>query len=300
MPGRTRRAEARQRASVRGRPRHAGRGLRAQRGSERGLRSRRRRAGRNARVRAAVEATLEAVGQNTNLGIVLLCAPLAAAAEAEDAALRPALARTLDRLDLTDAGSRFRRHRRRQSRRPRPRRPARRARARRDDARASDGGGGGAGSDRTAICHRVRGHFRPRPAGAGERPRTARRRALARRSPSISCFSPRSPTRTSRGNLARAPPRRSAARRRRWGRAFAAARHPDEIEGRLMSWDAALKSRGINPGTSADLTVATLFARLSSSLSAARKAEPPSCPQRQRCLSCADYPANRSCLQAGC
>ena len=33
------------------------------------------------RVRAAVEATLSAVGQNTNLGIILLCAPLAAAAE---------------------------------------------------------------------------------------------------------------------------------------------------------------------------------------------------------------------------
>jgi triphosphoribosyl-dephospho-CoA synthase len=28
----------------------------------------------------------------------------------------------------------------------------------------------------------------------------------------------------------------------------------------LLGWDAALKSRGINPGTSADLTVATLFA----------------------------------------
>ena len=28
----------------------------------------------------------------------------------------------------------------------------------------------------------------------------------------------------------------------------------------LLRWDAALKARGINPGTSADLTVATLFA----------------------------------------
>jgi triphosphoribosyl-dephospho-CoA synthase len=27
-----------------------------------------------------------------------------------------------------------------------------------------------------------------------------------------------------------------------------------------LGWDATLKSRGINPGTSADLTVATLFA----------------------------------------
>jgi triphosphoribosyl-dephospho-CoA synthase len=29
----------------------------------------------------------------------------------------------------------------------------------------------------------------------------------------------------------------------------------------LMTWDTALKERGINPGTSADLTVATLFVR---------------------------------------
>ena len=59
------------------------------------------------RVRAAVEATLETVGQNTNLGIILLCAPLAAAAEAEDAPLRPALTRVLDRLDLFDAADVF-------------------------------------------------------------------------------------------------------------------------------------------------------------------------------------------------
>jgi len=59
------------------------------------------------RVRAAVDATFSAVGQNTNLGIILLCAPLAAAAEAEDAPLRPALARVLDRLDLSDAADVF-------------------------------------------------------------------------------------------------------------------------------------------------------------------------------------------------
>src|SRR5579863_834651 len=40
------------------------------------------------RVRSAVEATLSAVGQNTNLGIILLCAPLAAAMENTHVALR--------------------------------------------------------------------------------------------------------------------------------------------------------------------------------------------------------------------
>src|SRR5277367_2140726 len=59
------------------------------------------------RIRAAVDATLKAVGQNTNLGIILLCAPLAAAAEAEDAPLRSALARVLDGLDLSDAADVF-------------------------------------------------------------------------------------------------------------------------------------------------------------------------------------------------
>jgi triphosphoribosyl-dephospho-CoA synthase len=38
-----------------------------------------------------------------------------------------------------------------------------------------------------------------------------------------------------------------------------------------MSWDASLKDRNINPGTSADLTVATLFA------SYLRNGLPPGC-----------------------
>ncbi len=35
---------------------------------------------------------------------------------------------------------------------------------------------------------------------------------------------------------------------------------PDDLMPDLLAWDAALKQQGINPGTSADLTVATLFA----------------------------------------
>ena len=60
-----------------------------------------------ARICAAVEATLEAVGQNTNLGIILLCAPLATAAEVSDAPLRLALAQVLDGLDRADAANVF-------------------------------------------------------------------------------------------------------------------------------------------------------------------------------------------------
>jgi triphosphoribosyl-dephospho-CoA synthase len=45
-----------------------------------------------------------------------------------------------------------------------------------------------------------------------------------------------------------------------WRDALTAAADPEGISDGLLNWDAALKSRGINPGTSADLTVATLFA----------------------------------------
>src|SRR5579871_2265978 len=69
------------------------------------------------RIRGAIEATIRAVGTNTNLGIVLLCAPLAAAAdraqpviasgEHRAGGLRDALIRVLDDLDVADAGDAF-------------------------------------------------------------------------------------------------------------------------------------------------------------------------------------------------
>jgi triphosphoribosyl-dephospho-CoA synthase len=46
------------------------------------------------------------------------------------------------------------------------------------------------------------------------------------------------------------------------------AQEPADLFAELLAWDAVLKARGINPGTTADLTVATLFAhRLQSVLS---------------------------------
>jgi triphosphoribosyl-dephospho-CoA synthase len=57
-----------------------------------------------ARIRASVEATIDAVGHNTNLGIVLLSAPLAAAAlESTGGDLRARLARVLAGLSIADA-----------------------------------------------------------------------------------------------------------------------------------------------------------------------------------------------------
>jgi triphosphoribosyl-dephospho-CoA synthase len=55
-----------------------------------------------ARIRRAVEKTFAEVGMNTNLGILLLCAPLALAAESTHD-LRPALSGVLEYLDAQDA-----------------------------------------------------------------------------------------------------------------------------------------------------------------------------------------------------
>ena len=59
-----------------------------------------------ARVLGAIAATRAAVGKNTNLGIVLLCAPLAAAAE-RGGRLRESLAAVLGELDIEDSRAAF-------------------------------------------------------------------------------------------------------------------------------------------------------------------------------------------------
>jgi triphosphoribosyl-dephospho-CoA synthase len=62
-----------------------------------------------ARIAGAVEATWARVGQNTNLGIILLCAPLAqAASTAQSADLRRETQRVLQGLDINDAAAAFR------------------------------------------------------------------------------------------------------------------------------------------------------------------------------------------------
>lgn len=59
------------------------------------------------RILEAVRATQEAVGTNTNLGIILLCAPLIRAAEAADGDLSESLGKVLDGLDMEDTFSVF-------------------------------------------------------------------------------------------------------------------------------------------------------------------------------------------------
>ena len=60
------------------------------------------------RILGAVEATFTRVGANTNLGIILLCAPLAAAADADAAELGGSLGKVLQDFDSDDAALAFR------------------------------------------------------------------------------------------------------------------------------------------------------------------------------------------------
>ena len=208
-----------------------------------------------ARVRAAVEATTAAVGQNTNLGIVLLAAPLAAAAE-RLGPLRAALAGVLRDLDRTDAAAAF------------------------AAIRIANPGGLG-----RAPAHDIRDEpavtLREAMAEAAGRDRIARayvtdfadvwtvglpalreadRRGLdpawvasAVYLAFLSAF-PDSHVARKHG-LARAESVRQEAEGLRRETALG----PDAAPA-LLAFDVRLKAEGINPGTSADFTVASLFA----------------------------------------
>ena len=218
------------------------------------------------RVRAAVDETLKAVGQNTNLGIILLCAPLAAAAETEETPLRPALARVLNGLDLSDAADVFFAIA--------AANPSGLGRAPRHDVNAPptvtlrEAMGEAAGRDRIArqyvtAYEDIFSLGLPALAAGRQRHIDARWSTLAVYLTFLAALPDTHIARKFDAATAEVVRREAAD----WRDAFAAARDPEKIADSLLDWDAALKSRGINPGTSADLTVATLFA---SSLSRVR------------------------------
>jgi triphosphoribosyl-dephospho-CoA synthase len=213
-----------------------------------------------ARIRGAVEATFRAVGANTNLGIVLLCAPLAAAAELDARELRDALVRVLDGLDVMDA----------------------------DDAfaaivRASPAGLGRA--ERHDVFAAAQVTLKQAMAEAADRDRIARQyttafadvfdlgmrlhAAATTRWPDpkfatlavylgfLSNF-PDSHIMRKHGTDAAGEVCRTAMK---FDDLLWSSQEPADLLGELLAWDAALKARGVNPGTTADLTVATLFAR---------------------------------------
>jgi triphosphoribosyl-dephospho-CoA synthase len=212
------------------------------------------------RILRAVEATIETVGSNTNLGIVLLCAPLAAAA-AEDgkSELRASLADVLQSLDTKDAELAYRAIVLAA--------PAGLGRSARHDVFGAttvnllDAMAEAADRDRVAAQYAT--NFSdifalgvPRFEQAARRYADLRWATLATYLEFLSAFPDTHIVRKC-GPEAACKIRDAAAAFRRL---LHATEHPDTLLPDLLAWDAALKADGVNPGTSADLTVATLFA----------------------------------------
>jgi triphosphoribosyl-dephospho-CoA synthase len=213
-----------------------------------------------ARILGAVDATLAAVGTNTNLGILLLCAPLAAAAEDKPPDLRTRLAQVLDALDVADAALAFRAIVRAA--------PAGLGRAERHDVFApatvtlKAAMAEAAGRDRIArqyVCTFEDVFERGEPALEAALSRsTDRSWATLAVYLEFLCAFPDSHIVRKHGSATAQEICRTARgfRARLAAGEARAALLPD-----LLEWDGRLKARDINPGTSADLTVATLFAR---------------------------------------
>ncbi len=212
-----------------------------------------------ARILGAVEATSEGVGANTNLGIILLCAPLAAAAENDISDLRASLIEVLQRLDTKDAELTYRAIVLAA--------PAGLGRSERHDvfgpATVSllDAMTEASGRDRVARQYAT--SFAdifevglPRLEAAVVQYADLRWAILATYLEFLSALPD---THIARKHGAPAADRvcdAAAALQR----SLHATEHPETLLPDLLTWDAALKADGINPGTSADLTVATLFA----------------------------------------
>jgi triphosphoribosyl-dephospho-CoA synthase len=213
-----------------------------------------------ARIRDAVVATHAAVGCNTNLGIVLLAAPLMAAAERAGAGgLRPALAATLAGLTIADAEAAY------------------------DAIRlARPAGLGHADAQDVAAAPTV--DLRQAMALAADRDRIARQYAEgyddvfaigvrrlrgARRAGGtaewaatraymdfLAAFADSHIVRKHGAAIAETVRGEAAALATRLGEAP----RDERMIADLVAFDANLKSRGLNPGSSADLTVASLLA----------------------------------------
>lgn len=226
-----------------------------------------------ARILAAVEATFDAVGTNTNLGIILLSAPLAATAGVKSPDLRTGLAQVLDSLDVQDAELAFRAIVRAA--------PAGLGRAERDDVfqpatvTLKQAMAGASNRDRIArqyVCAFEDVFELGEPALAAALSRSADRTwaTLAVYLKFLSAF-PDSHIVRKHGAVTAEEVCRAALR---FHARMQAGEDPAALRPDLLNWDAALKARGINPGTSADLTVATLFAhRLRTILPSARNSD---------------------------
>ena len=211
------------------------------------------------RILGAVEATFSAVGSNTNLGIILLCAPLAAAAEREIPDLRTSLDEVLRGLDRKDAELTYRAIVFAA--------PAGLGRSGRHDVFGPATGSlldaMTEAADRDRIARQYATSFSdifdvglPRLEATARHYADLRWATLATYLEFLSAF-PDTHIVRKYGSAAAEKVCQAAAGLQR---SLQATEHPETMLADLLSWDAALKADGINPGTSADLTVATLFA----------------------------------------
>ncbi|HXW49302.1 MAG TPA: triphosphoribosyl-dephospho-CoA synthase [Xanthobacteraceae bacterium] len=213
------------------------------------------------RVHRAVMATFAAVGANTNLGIVLLCAPLAAAAEHKAAGtdLRGALGGVLRGLDIDDADLAFRAIARAA--------PAGLGHSARHDvshpATVTLLQAMAEAADRDLVARQYATGFAdifdfglPLLEAASEGGADTKWGALATFLGFLSAYPDSHIVRKLGAETAHAVQREAA----KFQGMLQAAKQPAELLAALLAWDGALKEKGINPGTSADLTVATLFA----------------------------------------
>jgi len=211
------------------------------------------------RIFDAVEATLAAVGSNTNLGIVLLCAPLATAAEPMPQDLRSSLACVLSELDRQDAALAFRGIARAF--------PAGLGRVEKHDvfepafATLREAMAEAAHRDRVALQYvtdfaDIFELGEPSLAAALAVTSDLRLATALTYLRFLAAF-PDSHIVRKQGVETAERVRHEAAKIQVKAQTV---RRLDDILPTLLDWDAALKRAAINPGTSADLTVATLFA----------------------------------------
>lgn len=225
------------------------------------------------RIAAAVDATWNRVGMNTNLGIVLLAAPLAHAAltvQAGETLVR-ATARVLAELDADDAAQAFRAIVRAD--------PAGLGRVEQHDVRGPVQStlreAMQAAAHRDTIARQYANGFSdvfgfgvPRFLAALERHGSAEGATVDCFLAWLARFPDTHIARKHGSELARQVTAAAVEWDAQWRASEAAA-----ADASLAGWDASLKARGINPGTSADLTVASLVAARLQGLVAERFSE---------------------------
>lgn len=207
------------------------------------------------RILEAVAASRTAVGQNANLGIILLCAPLAMAA-LRGGRLDAGLAAVLKEASLADTADLFAAIRLAA--------PGGLGASPRHDVHAPP-----AAPPRVVMCEAAGRDLIARqwcragadlfalglPALAAWRARGWRWPALAPYFAFLAAFPDSHIARKAGTETAEAVRREAALHQRTLWRGPG----PEAHLGALLAWDRRLKEAGLNPGTSADLTVATLF-----------------------------------------